>query len=240
MEDAAMEYTIKTPAVLGNFTSLYGVAMAMAHMRALAGGKGFKKPTYDGALKDFTATLIKAARSGQLQVSDQFGSPDTPDELISIARKDGRLVEIPGNLDLTVAVNIYVNVQQLNTWAAALGHTFSITHDSVPWIDETGWNNVDGAPPELDYQFDLAEPEEIKNKTALLEETKEQRQDRRLKDCESSGLRMPKSAAGRLPDGVGAVADFEGVTRQSFSADVKAALLRRELNAKEGSIVHRT
>lgn len=59
-------------------------------------------------------------------------------------------------------------------------------------------------------------------------ETKEQRQDRRLAACDAAGLKMDKVALSRLPDGVGDVADSEGVTRQAFSTDVKAALNRRE------------
>lgn len=68
---------------------------------------------------------------------------------------------------------------------------------------------------------------------------REQRQDRRLKACEVAGLVMPKSSIGRLPDGVGNVADLEGVTRQTFSTDVKAALKRRESARREGRTVHR-
>ncbi len=69
-------------------------------------------------------------------------------------------------------------------------------------------------------------------------ETKEQRQDRRLKACEVDGLSF-KDYKGRLPDGVGYVADREGVTRQAFSIDVKAALDRRASAQREGTTVHR-
>ena len=48
-----------------------------------------------------------------------------------------------------------------------------------------------------------------------------------------------KAALSRLPDGVGDVADGEGVTRQAFSTDVKAALKRREAATREGGILHR-
>jgi len=167
-----MEYTIGTPEILGNVASLHRVAAAMARTKAMAGGKGFKKPTYDGALRNFTATLIKAARAGQLQVCNQFDSPGNPDELVAIARKEGRLVEIPCDSDLTIAFNVYVNLQQLNAWAATLGRTFSITHDGAPWMDETGWNNVVGVPPDLDYRQELAEPEEVEINEVLEVETK--------------------------------------------------------------------
>ena len=69
-------------------------------------------------------------------------------------------------------------------------------------------------------------------------ETKAQRQDRRLNACENAGLNF-KDYKGRLPDGVGKVADTEGVKRQPFSVDVKAALKRRESANREGVIVRR-
>ena len=69
-------------------------------------------------------------------------------------------------------------------------------------------------------------------------ETKEQRQDRRLQACETGRLVMPKNSAGRLPDGVGKVADAEGISRQTFSTDVKAALKRRESATREGETGH--
>ena len=72
-------------------------------------------------------------------------------------------------------------------------------------------------------------------------ETREQRQDRRLKACIDAGLPMNEKAASlRLPDGVGDVADHEGVTRQAFSTDLKAALKRRDSAKSEGVSIHRT
>jgi hypothetical protein len=66
-------------------------------------------------------------------------------------------------------------------------------------------------------------------------ETKEQREDRRLKMCEDAGLKMDKAALLRLPDGVGKAADREGVSRQAFSDDVKAALQRKISRDREGN-----
>lgn len=64
---------------------------------------------------------------------------------------------------------------------------------------------------------------------------KEQRQDSRLQACIDAGLPMnTKTALLRLPDGVGAVADKLGLTRQAFSADVKAALQRRATAKRDG------
>jgi hypothetical protein len=76
--------------------------------------------------------------------------------------------------------------------------------------------------------------------TAPQAETKEERQDRRLLACETAGLVMPISSVGRLPYGVGKIADAEGVTRQTLSTDIKAALERRKANKREGTTVHRT
>lgn len=59
-------------------------------------------------------------------------------------------------------------------------------------------------------------------------ETKTQREDRRLAACENAGLVMPVSHVGRLPDGVGKIAKDEGVKRQTFSDDLRAALKRRQ------------
>ncbi|MFS4549111.1 hypothetical protein [Comamonas resistens] len=71
-------------------------------------------------------------------------------------------------------------------------------------------------------------------------ETKAQRQDRRLQACIDADLPMnTKAALSRLPNGVGKVAHLEGVTRQAFSADVKAALKRRESARREGATAHR-
>jgi hypothetical protein len=75
--------------------------------------------------------------------------------------------------------------------------------------------------------------------TAPQAETKEQRQNRRLLACETAGLVMPQSSVGRLPNGVGDVADAEGVSRQTFSADIKAALARKNEAIRLGTIVHR-
>ncbi len=60
-------------------------------------------------------------------------------------------------------------------------------------------------------------------------ETTEERQDRRLKMCEDAGLVMPASEHGRLPDGIDGIATLDGVKRQSFAPDVKAAIKRRRL-----------
>ena len=65
-------------------------------------------------------------------------------------------------------------------------------------------------------------------------ESKEERQDRRLLACESAGLLMPNSDVGRLPDGIGRMAEAQGTTRQAFSDDIRAALARRVGRLREG------
>ena len=67
------------------------------------------------------------------------------------------------------------------------------------------------------------------------DETKEEREDRRLKECEDARLQMPDSHVGRLPDGIGKVAEASGFSRQTYSDDVRAALNRREQRRKAGS-----
>lgn len=72
-------------------------------------------------------------------------------------------------------------------------------------------------------------------------ESKEQREDRRLQACIDYGLPMFEPASKfRLPNGVGKVAAAEGVTRQTFSADIKSALNRWNEAKREGSLVHLT
>lgn len=71
---------------------------------------------------------------------------------------------------------------------------------------------------------------------SVVTETQEQRQDRRLQACITAGLPMDDhSTRLRLPDGIGAVAESEGVKRQTFTADVKAALERRKKAWREGN-----
>lgn len=57
-------------------------------------------------------------------------------------------------------------------------------------------------------------------------EAKEARQARRHQMCIDAGLPMPTSTYHRLPTGVGALAKAEGISRQAFTADVKAHIGR--------------
>ncbi len=75
--------------------------------------------------------------------------------------------------------------------------------------------------------------------TPAPDETKEQRQSRRLSECEDEGLNF-KDYKGRLPDGVGKIAvERMKITRTALSKDLKEALERREIAKKEGVRVHR-
>jgi len=71
-------------------------------------------------------------------------------------------------------------------------------------------------------------------------ETAVQRQDRRLQQCVAAGLTMDKTALRRLPNGVGDVAEKEGVTRQTFSADIRAAIARKLEKERTGEKLHST
>lgn len=99
------------------------------------------------------------------------------------------------------------------------------------FLSETGRKSV--------YDFSVIELKKITlpttNSASHVPDQKEQRQDNRLQACIDDGLPMnTKTALLRLPDGVGAVTDKLGLTRQAFSTDVKAALQRRETARSAG------
>ncbi|NMM06018.1 hypothetical protein [Polaromonas sp.] len=121
----------------------------MAKKSASAGDKGFHKPAYDGALRGFTLALITDARSGRLKVCNRFGTYGMPDEIIKASKLEGPIVEVESDANLTIALNVFVGLPQLNAWAKERGDVFHINHKNAPWIDGRGWNNVDGEPPAL-------------------------------------------------------------------------------------------
>lgn len=53
-----------------------------------------------------------------------------------------------------------------------------------------------------------------------------ERQSRRHQACIDTGLKLPTSDYGRLPNGIRRLAEIEGVSRQQFSKDVKAHINR--------------
>jgi len=134
-------------------------------------------------------------------------------------RRQNMLIAPSAELKRKRLESVRVSRQELHRWVKAMGiksaYSFApvaTSHSAVP----------DTAPAQKPAPA----------------ETKAQRQDRRLNACENAGLNF-KDYKGRLPDGVGKVADTEGVKRQPFSVDVKAALKRRESANREGVIVRR-
>lgn len=156
-----MRCIIKNPALLGDMASLYSVANAMATCKANA-GDCFNRAAFDGALKRYAASLAYAARNRQLVTSNQEGISMPPDELIATARQTGHIIECDGDDDLTFATNVFVSLQALNKWGAESGNTFET--EAVPWLDENGWNGLNGKPPPtLDFKVDevpIAKPEQ--------------------------------------------------------------------------------
>jgi hypothetical protein len=65
-------------------------------------------------------------------------------------------------------------------------------------------------------------------------ESAEERQDRRLRMCEEGGLVFNQHSLLRLPDGIAKIAEKEGISRQAFGDEVKAALERRFKRQREG------
>lgn len=142
-----MEYKLSVPELLGNISTLYTVADAMAKARASVGGAGFHKSAHAGSFPKFLSVLIEDAKNEKLQVCDQFGLQATPSQLVDARRRQGTIIENLNDPNLTVALNVYVNLHQLNIWAKERGDVFQITHEGVPWLDERGWFNVEGLQP---------------------------------------------------------------------------------------------
>ena len=112
-------------------------------------------------------------------------------------------------------------------------HSEIIVAELVPWLRARGYQGL------ADNLSPAGTTAAVTDSTAM-PETKAQREDRRLQLCIDAGLDMSDHACrSRLPHGVGAVADRDGVSRQAFSADVRSALTRRQARARAGSIVHR-
>ena len=53
-------------------------------------------------------------------------------------------------------------------------------------------------------------------------ETQAERRQRRYQMCVDAGFKLPTDDYSRLPNGIGSLAETEGVTRQAFNKDVKA------------------
>ena len=142
-----MENTLSIPEPYGDISMLHTVAEAMAKARASVGGTGFHKPAYAGSFQNFLSVLIEDAKNEKLQVCNQFGFQAAPSELVDAGRRQGTIIESLGDPALTIALNVYVNLYQLNIWAKERGDIFRITHDGAPWVDERGWFKVEGLQP---------------------------------------------------------------------------------------------
>src|SRR5450830_245672 len=136
-----MEYALLIPELLGDFSTLHSVADAMAKKRANTCGAEFHKPAYEGSFPKYVSMLIEDAKNGNLQVCDQFGFQATPSQLVDAGRRQGSIIESPNDPNRTVALNVYVNLYQLNIWAKERGDVFHITHEGVEWTDERGTFN---------------------------------------------------------------------------------------------------
>lgn len=121
-----------------------------------------------------------------------------------------------------------------------LGHPIPVNEQTEVVLDTLiGWLSGSQDYADLSCRLDRSKPS-LPHATGFPSftpaETTVQRQDRRLKQCVDAGLYMDKTAILRLPNGVGDLADEEGVARQTFSADVKAALQREFEEKRAGSI----
>lgn len=165
-----MEYTLLIPEPLGDFSTLHSVADAMAKKRANTSGAEFHKPAYEGSFPQYMSMLIEDAKNEKLQVCDQFGFQARPSQLVDARRRQGTIIESPNDPNLTIALNVYVNLYQLNIWAKERGDVFHITHDGVPWVDERGWFNVEGLqPPPLEMEARETQKQESRIVSAAVE-----------------------------------------------------------------------
>jgi hypothetical protein len=176
------------------------------------------RASYEGTRRWFSSAPVDADTPPRgLLVSDEMQ--------LAQGLTDEALVEVAGDF-------------RFLTWLCTPMADFDRQHFSrdvlTRWMEEVGASSL--------YLF--AGPQTsvapVEDSVSNAPDQKEQRQDSRLQACIDAGLPMStKTALLRLPDGVGAVADRLGLTRQAFSADVKAALKRRASAIREGSTVHR-
>jgi hypothetical protein len=88
------------------------------------------------------------------------------------------------------------------------------------------WHVVQEAPTAEDQTRTLAGDGKSAGAGVRKQESQEQRQARRYRQCVAAGLPMPSNDYAALPRGIGALAKAEGITRQAFSEDVKAHINR--------------
>lgn len=85
---------------------------------------------------------------------------------------------------------------------------------------------------EAQKEWEQREAQAKGKNTEPAKESATARQDRRLQICVDAGYAMKERHLLRLPDGVGALAQQEGISRQAFTEDVKAALKRKIANER--------
>jgi hypothetical protein len=135
--------------MLGEIMFLGSVAEAMASVRATA-GDGFHKPTFEGSIKGFTDALANAAINGDLIVCDQYSSEMPFAQVVKIAKAKGLFNEDQNGANAALAANLFVSLERLNQWGTPRGDSFVIEY--APWIDERGWQGLNGGkPPNLQF-----------------------------------------------------------------------------------------
>lgn len=181
------------------------------------------------------AALIEAATVGGSEEQRLMWGCESRDRLarrISLSMKAEKAPEVMSPADgvlLLHRAGIHVFHQLLDVVAVMTIRQYTPESQSL-------YRQLKGIaePQQTAPATDTAPPEPVMQAT----EIRERRQDRRLKACIDAGLCF-EGYKGRLPDGVGDAADREGIKRQSFSADVKAALTRRDNAKREGVTVRR-
>jgi hypothetical protein len=101
----------------------------------------------------------------------------------------------------------------------------------VPWL--WGFDDYRELAKSLSNSVHSSVLARTKVKTQSIEST-EERQDRRLAACEEAGLTFLTNPHARMPNGIGAIANAEDISRQAFTQDVKAAIARRVSHRKNG------
>lgn len=269
MKGREMEYRVRVwSAMHEHVVPLRYVAEAMARHAATGYGTlTLHWPTLKNLRPIRAELLLDAAMSGQLTVCDSQGRIASATELVETARASaaelaGDASEAPIDAE-NILPFLHAKRQHLIEWGKASGDVFLFVETPGTVVDsdlrnftEAGYGEViepgyhrsfAGGGESEPWRDDLyvtapgttSQEQNTAAPAPVAVEKKEPRQDRRLQACEDDGLVMPRTYAGRLPDGVGIVAGREGVSRQAFSTDVKAALKRRESAIKEGGTVHR-
>ncbi len=110
-----------------------------------------------------------------------------------------------------------VTAQAFAAWMAAQRQTPS--EHIAAWFEAMGVNTQ---PSAATVTTQTLTPEQTNDR----KETKEQRQTRRYQQGVDAGLAMPTNDYARMPRGIGALAQKEGIKRQSYVEDVKAHINR--------------